>query len=65
MYKVEYDYSKKCISIYKNVSPFAGGKPLWDTFGVYYSANDIPDSLFIILGEDEIDGIFWFFEDVK
>jgi hypothetical protein len=58
-------YTNNSVKISKNVSPFPGGRPLWDTPIEYLELNSIPKDVLDYLGESVIDGICWFFEDIK
>jgi len=63
MYNLKYE--EKSIKIYKNVSPFLNGTPLWDMIGEYFNGDDIPQDILNILGNEVQNNIVWFFEDIS
>lgn len=62
MYKVI--FQNDTVRILKNVAP-ANWKELWDDAVIATSLDEIPQEILTVLGEDMIDQIAWFFEDLK
>ena len=51
------------VIVYENVAP-SGFNPLWSQFTVLFSSKEV-DAICQFLTEDQIDDLFWHFEDMK